>query len=139
MAQGDDNTKTPGTFSIFVITHNEINHIPQDRVFTYARLVVDFRPPKDDPNRVRITAGGNLIKYPGEITTRTADTTTAKVLWNSILSTEVARFMGLDIKNCYLGTPIDHFEYMKILISLFPAHVRQQYQLHGDRVKNGFV
>ena len=71
MAQGDDKTNTPGTCSIFVMTHNEIRNIPQDRVFTYARLVVDFRPPKDDPNRVRITAGGKLIKYPGELTTRT--------------------------------------------------------------------
>ena len=99
MAQGDDKTKTPGTCSIFVMTHNKIRHIPQDRVVTYARLVVDFRPQKDDPNRVRITASGNLIKYPGEITTRTSDMTTAKILWNSILRTEGDRFMGLDIKN----------------------------------------
>ena len=121
------------------MTNNEIRHIPQDRVVTYARFVIDFRTKKDDPKCVRITAGENLIKYPGELTTHTSDMTTDKILWNSILSTEVARFMGLDIKNCYLGTPLDHFEYMKILITLFPAHVRQQYQLHGDRVKNGFV
>ena len=47
--------------------------------------------------------------------------------------------MGLNIKNFYLGTPLDRFEYMKIPITLFPAHIRLQYQLHGDRVKNGFV
>ena len=47
--------------------------------------------------------------------------------------------MGLDIKFFYLGTPIDRFEYLKISITLLPALVRQQYQLHGDRVKNGFV
>ena len=40
---------------------------------TYAGVVVDFRPQKEDPNRVRITIGGNWIKYPGEVTTRTAD------------------------------------------------------------------
>ena len=62
MSQGDDKTKTPGTFSIFVMTYNEIRHIPQDRVITYARLVVDFRLQKDNPNRVRIIAGGKLIK-----------------------------------------------------------------------------
>ena len=49
MAQGDEKTKNPGTCSIFVITHNEIRHIPQDRVVTYARLVVDFRPQKQKP------------------------------------------------------------------------------------------
>ena len=52
MFQGDDKTNTPGTCSIFVMTHNEIRHIPQDRVVTYARLVVDFRLQKDNPNCV---------------------------------------------------------------------------------------
>ena len=37
---------------------------------------------------MRITARGNLIKYTGELTTRTADLTTTKVVWNSVLSTE---------------------------------------------------
>ena len=135
MAQGNDKINTPGTCSIFLTTHKKIRHIPQDIVVTYARLVVDFRPPKDDPDPVRITDGGNLIKYPGELTTRIADIITDKILWNSILSTKVARFMGLDIKNFYLGTPVDRFEYMKIPITLLTTHVRQQYQLHGDRVK----
>ena len=126
VAQEDDKKKTPGTCSIFEMTNNKIRHIPQDRVITYARLLVDFRPQKDNPNRVRITAGGNLIKYPGELTTRTADMNTAKILWNSILSTKGARLMGLDIKLFYLGTPLDRFEYMKIPITLFPAHIRLQ-------------
>ena len=118
------------------MTHNKIRHIPQDRVVTYARLVVDFRPPKDNPNRVRITAGGNLIKYPGEITTRTADMTTAKILWNSIIITEGARFRVLDIENFFLGTSLDRFKYMKIPITLFPALFGQQFQLHDNCVKN---
>ena len=96
MDQGDENTKTPGTCSIFVMTHKEIRHIPQDRVVTYARLVVGFRPKNEDPNCVTIKTGGNLIKYPGELTTRTADMTTAKILWNGIIITKGARFMGLD-------------------------------------------
>ena len=135
MALGDDKTNTPGTFSIFLMTHNKIRHIPQYRVVTYARLVVDFIPQKDNPNRVIITVGGNLINYPGELTTRTSDMTTSKILWNSIISTKGARFMVLYFKNIYLGTPLDRFEYMKIPITLFPAHIRLQYQLHGDRVK----
>ena len=43
--------------------------IPADRTITYAQVVVDYRPQKEDPNRVRITVGGNLINYPGEFTT----------------------------------------------------------------------
>ena len=94
------------------MNHDEIANIPKDRVVTYARVVVDFRPQKEDPNRVRITAGGNLIKYPGELTTRTADLTTSKILWNSVISTDDARFEALDVGNFYLETPLERYEYM---------------------------
>ena len=71
--------------------------VPNYRVVTYANIIVDYRPHKEDPNRVRITAGGNLIIYPGELTTRTADITTSKIMWNSVLSTKNAKYMCLDI------------------------------------------
>ena len=80
LAQGADYTKEKGTNSVFVMTREQILTIPKDRVVTYARIVVDFRPQKKDPNRARITAGSNLIKYPGKLTTRTADLTSEKVL-----------------------------------------------------------
>ena len=81
---------------------------------TYARIVVDVRPHKLDPNRVHITAGGNLIKCPGELTTRTADITTTKTIWNNVASTEGARYGCLDAGDFYLETPMDKFKYMKM-------------------------
>jgi hypothetical protein len=80
LAQGDKHTKTQGTDSIFVLSPAAIKTIPLDRIFTYANIVIDYGPQKLDPNRVRITAGGNLIEYSGELTTRTADLSTAKIL-----------------------------------------------------------
>ena len=77
----------------------------------YARIVVDICPQKKDPNHVRITAGGNSIEYPGELTTRTADLTTSNILRNSVLSTEGAKFDGFDISNFYLGIPMDRYKY----------------------------
>ena len=59
LAQGDKKTGTKGMDAIRVMTLEEIKNIPADRVVTYARVVVDFRPQKEDPNHVRITAGGN--------------------------------------------------------------------------------
>jgi hypothetical protein len=80
-----------------------IANILKGQTITYGRIVIDYRPQKADSNRVRINAGGNLIKdYPGELTTRTADLTTLKIMWNSVLSTEGACFMGVDIKSFYL-------------------------------------
>ena len=75
IAQGYKNTK--GTNTVEFMSHEEIEDIPKDQTVTYARIVVDYRPQKDDPNRVRITIGGNLIDYPFELTTRTADLTTS--------------------------------------------------------------
>ena len=120
------------------MTHEEIKLIPKDRTVTYGRVVVYNRPQKKDPNRVRITAGGNLIQYPGELTTRTADLTTSKLLWNSVLSTEEARFMGIDIKSFYLETPLDRYEYMRMPLDIFPPHIVEQYNLE-ERAKNGQV
>ena len=103
---------------------------------TYARVVVDFCPQKEDPNRVRITAGGNLIKYAGELTTRTLDLTTAKMLWNSVISTDGEKFMGLDIGDFYLETPMEEYEYMLVPLHLFPQHTIEQYKLQ-ENAQNG--
>ena len=78
LTQGDNKTSTPGMNALHVMNLEEIRLISKDRVVTYARIVVDFRPQKKDPNRVRITAGGNLIAYPDELTTRIADLTCSK-------------------------------------------------------------
>ena len=50
-------------------------------------VVMDYCPQKADPNRVRITTGGNLINYPDQLTTRTANLMTSTLLWNSVIST----------------------------------------------------
>ena len=84
---------------------------------------------------MRITAGGNLINYPGELTTRTADLTTSKILWNSVISTPGARFACEDIGNMYLQTPMDRYEYMRIKA---PEEFKKQYNLH-NKIKNGFI
>jgi hypothetical protein len=113
MAQGDNKTGQKGTNSIFVMTHDEIRTIPKNQTVPYARVVVDFCPQKADPHRICITAGGNLINYPVELSTRTADLTTSKLMWNSVLSTAGAKYMCLDIKNFYLTAPLDRFEYIR--------------------------
>jgi hypothetical protein len=138
MEQGDDKTRQKGTNSIFVMTHDEIKLIPRSQTVTYARVIVDFHPQKDDLHQIRIIAGGNLINYPGKLSTRTADLTTSKLMWNSLLSTEGAKYMCLDIKNFYLTAPLSRFEYMKMPIALFPSWTVKQYNL-TKHIRNGFI
>jgi hypothetical protein len=98
---------TKGTNTIFFLSHTDICNIPTDRTVTYACILIDHCPQKEDPNCVRITVGGNLIDYPFELTTGTANMVSSKILWNSVISTKGARFSSTDIKNTYLKTPLD--------------------------------
>ncbi len=78
MAQGDDKTGQKGTNSVFIMTHKEINIAKKaGHKWTYAQIVVDFRPQKEDPNQIRIAVGGNLITFKGNTSTRTANLTTS--------------------------------------------------------------
>ena len=67
---------------------------------TYARIVIDHRPLKEDPNQVRITVGSNLINYSFELTTQTTNMVSSKLLWNSTINTKSTCFAGADIKIC---------------------------------------
>jgi hypothetical protein len=129
MSQGDNKTGQVGTNAMFIMDQKDIPNIPVDRTVTYANVVVDYRPQKEDPHCIRIMAGGNLIKYPGKLTTRTADITTSKLHWNSVLSTQKAKYMCLDLNFFYLSVPLDRYEYMRIPLELFPPWIVKQYNL----------
>ena len=75
LAKGYGDVK--GIDTIRFLDHDGIQRIPKDSAVTYACIVVDYHTPKDNPNRLCITAWGNLITYPGEVTTRQADLTTS--------------------------------------------------------------
>ncbi len=59
-------------------------------------------------------------------------------LYSSVLSTEGAKYICLDIKNFYLSTPLDWYEYMKMPIALFPEWIVKQYNL-TQHVLHGFI
>ena len=67
-----------------------IKDVPKSEPVTYARVVASYRPQKEDPYRIRVTAGGNLLTCEWDIGTRTAGLVSMKCLINSILSTRGA-------------------------------------------------
>jgi hypothetical protein len=138
MCQGDNKTGVIGTNAMFVMTPLEVTDMPKDRFATYANIAVDYWPQKEDPHRIRITAGGNLINHPGELTTRTADITMSKLHWTSVLSTQNAKYMCLDLKRFYLSAPLDRYAYMHIPIGMFPTWIVEQYDLLSKVVK-GYI
>ena len=64
--------------------------------------------------------GGNLVNYPGDCGTPTADLLTVKLLLNSVVSTPNAKFMTLDLKDFYLMTPMKRYEYFRIKLNCSP-------------------
>jgi hypothetical protein len=125
----------PGTDTCLFI---ELKNIPEDRNITYGKVVCDYKPHKQEKERVWLTVGGARLDYSGDVATSTSDITTFKILINSTLSTEDAAMMMMDIKNYYLGTPLPRFEYMKMLLSRFPDEIIQKYNLNALAV-DGWV
>ena len=103
--------------------------IPKNKKATYLHIVAALRPKKSNPRRVRFTVGGNQIDYAGDVSTKTADLTTVKVFFNSVISTPNGRFMTADLKDFYLETPMDEYEYMRIPVSIIPEDIMSKYNL----------
>jgi len=124
-----------GTDTMLFIKHDDK---PKDRLSSYCRVVCAYNPNKADPYRVRFTYSGDKSDYPYETSTPTVDISTVKLHLNSVISTPGARYMTLDLKNFYLNTPLERFEYMRIPISIFPEPIINQYNLL-PLVTNGHV
>jgi hypothetical protein len=83
-------------------------------------------------------AGGDQVHYPGDAGTPTADLLT-KLLINSIISTQSAKFMTMDIKDFYLNTPMARYEYMRLKISDMPDDVIEHYKLSDIVTPDGHI
>ena len=101
-----------GINTVFFMDRQQIREILEDKTVMYACIVVIYRPQKADPHRVRVTVGGNLLNVPEDLSTRTAELTTSKIIWNSVLSTKDARYACIDIKNMYLHTLLKVYKYI---------------------------
>jgi hypothetical protein len=126
------------TKTIACVTKQQIPQ-SQRKDITCGRIVCAYRSEKKDPYRTRITMGGNLINYPDDCGTPTADLLTVKLMFNSIISTPNAKFMTIDIKGFYLMTPMDRFEYFRMKLELVPQDIVKEYKLHDKVDADGNV
>eukprot|EP00804_Cyclotella_cryptica_P008225 CCRYP_015155-RA/>CCRYP_015155-RA protein AED:0.23 eAED:0.17 QI:0/0/0/1/1/1/3/0/935 len=89
----------PGTNTMQYIRKSDI---PKDRLksITYSKIVVVKRPQKTEKELTRLTVVGTYIDYPGNTAVPTSDLTTAKLLFNSVISTaEIIEKYKLDSYN----------------------------------------
>ena len=100
--------------------------------------MAEIIPKKAEAHGNRLTVVRNSINFPSDVTSPTADLKTAKLIFNSVLSTKDAKLMCADISNFYLNNPMNRYEYIKLLLSIIPEEIIQQYNLR-KLVQKGFV
>ena len=105
----------PGTDTIDFIPHAEV---PFGTTVTYGRIFYTYRPQKKEKHRTRLTIGGNLFICLYDLSAPSSDITTAKLIFNSVISMPGARFITLDFKKFYLKTPLPEPSYMNMKIDI---------------------
>ena len=104
--------------------------VPKGKKVTYPRYTVAQRPEKThEPDRTRITCGGDVLDYYGDVTTHTTSMETIKMHWNSVLSTPGAKYCTGDISNMYLMSLLPDPEFVRFRYDLIPPRIRDHYKL----------
>ena len=122
-----------------VVTFIPQREMPKDKKATYARYVVDYRPEKDEPWRLRITCGGDKLDYVGDTTTHSASMEVIKLQLNSIVSTVGAKCATGDISNMYLNSDLPEAEYVRFRMDLIPAEYASAHNLYAMVAPDGFI
>ena len=95
--------------------------------------------PKKEPHQIRATLGGNLIHYPDDVGTPTADLLLIKKILNSTISTDGAKFATADLSNFYLMTPLKQPEYGRVKLMDIPDEIIEEYKLREKATAVGWV
>ena len=114
---------------------------PHDQRATYVKHVCTDKiksQGQEAEKRVRTTVGGDKIEFDGDTAAYTAALKTIKLLWNAVLSTPLAKFMTIDIRNFYLHSRLEKPEYAWVQLAQIPEATRQKYAVAG-LVKDGKV
>ena len=115
--------------------------VPSGRDVTYGNFICDHRPLKSEPWRIRLTVGGDKLSYDDDPGSPAASLLETKIMLNSVISDahKGARFMGLDLKDFFLATPMTRCEYMKIHYKHFPDDIKEQYGIDELKTDNDYV
>ena len=95
----------------------------------YAHICCDFKPYKVETHCTRITVRRDRLHYSGDTSTPTAGIATTKMCINSTISTDSTHYLTTDIKDFYLNSDLEEYEYIFIEIHLIPQDFAQDYNL----------
>ena len=89
------------------------------RKIAYSNPVFDYRSRKYDPYRIILPIGGYKLTYPSDSGYPAEILLEAKIPFGGVISTPGSQFIYADIKDYFIRSPMEHFEYIKFLSSRF--------------------
>ena len=137
LAQGNKYGVVPTNTIEFIL----LKDVPAGRDITYTSFICDKRPLKPEPFRVRVVVGGDRLTYGEDAGSPATDLLETKLLINSTISDadKGAKFLSSDLKDYFLGSPMQQPEYMKVHISKFSTDIIEQYNLQQKMDDKGYV
>ena len=124
LSQGIRGVKGKNTFILILK-----DQVPKDKKVIYGKILCKVKPEKEEKERTRLTVGRNVLDFTGNISSPTASVTTAKFVFNSVVSTLGARCILYDIKHFYLNSILLEPEFMRIPLKSIPREIIYAYDL----------
>ena len=94
---------------------------------------------KEEKERTRLTVGGNLLDFTGNISASTESVTTAKCVFKSVVSTPGVSCLLADIKHFYLNNILPDPEFMRIPLKIIPQEIIDTYNLKALVDNQGWI
>ena len=90
---------------------------------------------------MRLTAGGDQLDYPRDLSSPTVSLLDVKLHPNSVISdaNHGARYMCADIRDFYLGASMEYYQYMKVHRRHLPEEILREYDIPFGSLGNTFV
>ena len=111
----------------------------KDKKVTFRKIVCEVKPEKEEKERMILTVGGNLLDFTGNISAPTASVTTAKSVFNIVVSTPGASCLLADIKHFYLNNILPDPEFMRIPLQIIPQEIIDIYDLKALVEDQGWI
>ena len=103
--------------------------VPKEKKAFYGKIVCEIKPEKEEKERTRLTVGGNLLDFTGNLSAPAVSVTTTKCVFNSVVSIPGARCLLVDIKHFYLNNILPDPECMRIPLKIIPREIIDTYDL----------
>ena len=113
--------------------------VPKDKKLTYGEIVCKMKQEKEEKERILLTVGENLLDFTENLISPTASVTTAKCVFNSVVSAPGYRCLLVDIKFFYLYNILLDPEFMRIPLKIIPQEIIDTYDLKARVDDQGWI